>query len=45
VYKRQDFTFSSENARRDWGYEPKYPEEDAVRRSVAHYKAERESGK
>lgn len=37
TYTCTDFTFTAEKARRDFGYHPKYSEEEAVRRTVAYY--------
>jgi len=38
VYTCTDFTFSSDKARADFGFEPKYSFEYAMKRTVEHYK-------
>jgi nucleoside-diphosphate-sugar epimerase len=38
VYTCTDYTFSSEKARRDFGFLPKYSEEEAYRRTVEHFR-------
>lgn len=40
-YTCSDFTFSSERAKRDFGYVPKYTEEEAIRRSIRFYETQR----
>ena len=40
-YTCTDFTFSSERARKDFGYVPKYPEAEAVQRSIKFYEHKR----
>lgn len=42
VYTCSDFTFSAEKARRDLGYIPKYAEQEAIEKTIAFYKKERE---
>ena len=37
IYTCSDFTFSAEKARRDFGFEPKYSQEDAFRRTTEFY--------
>lgn len=38
VYTCTDYTFTSEKARRDFGFVPKYSEDEAYRRTVDHFK-------
>lgn len=38
VYTCTDITYSSEKARKDFGFEPKYSEEEAVERTAAFYR-------
>ena len=38
TYTCSDFTFSSENAIKDFGFKPKYSQEEAFRRTVEFYK-------
>jgi nucleoside-diphosphate-sugar epimerase len=42
IYTCSDFTFTSARARRDFGFIPKYSEEEAFARTVAFFRAERE---
>jgi len=41
VYTCTNFTFSSDKAKADFGYVPKYPEEMAVQRTIDFYKSNR----
>ena len=41
VYTCTDYTFSSDRARRDFGFVPKYSEEEAYRRTVDHFRKPR----
>jgi len=38
LYTCSDFTFSSEKARRDFNYIPKYSEQEAIARTIEYYK-------
>jgi nucleoside-diphosphate-sugar epimerase len=38
IYTCTDFTFSSDKAKQDFGYQPKYSFEDAMERTVAYYR-------
>jgi nucleoside-diphosphate-sugar epimerase len=38
VYTCTDFTFSSDRAKKDFGFEPKYSVEEAIERTAEHYK-------
>jgi len=38
TYTCTDFTFSAEKARKDFGFTPKYPEEEALRRTTEFYR-------
>lgn len=38
TYTCTDFTFSSRKADKDFGYKPKYGEEEALERTIAHYR-------
>jgi nucleoside-diphosphate-sugar epimerase len=38
IYTCSDFTFTAEKAKRDFGFEPKYPAEEAYRLTVDHYR-------
>ena len=38
VYTCSDFTFTASKANRDFGFEPKYPAEEAYRLTVDHYR-------
>jgi nucleoside-diphosphate-sugar epimerase len=40
VYTCTDFTFSSDKAKKDWGYIPKYSSEEALERTVDYYRKE-----
>jgi nucleoside-diphosphate-sugar epimerase len=42
TYTSTDFTFTSEKAKKDFNYEPKYATEVALERTIAFYRAERE---
>jgi nucleoside-diphosphate-sugar epimerase len=42
IYTCTDFTFNSEKARKDFGFVPKYSEEEAFERTIRYYKDERE---
>jgi nucleoside-diphosphate-sugar epimerase len=41
TYTCMDFTFNSEKARKDFGFVPKYTEEEAFERTVRYYKEEK----
>jgi sterol-4alpha-carboxylate 3-dehydrogenase (decarboxylating) len=41
TYTCTDFTFSSDKAKNDFGYKPKYGEEEAMERTIAHYRTDR----
>lgn len=45
TYTCTDFTFNSEKARKDFGFVPKYSEEEAFDRTVAFYRKEKEKNK
>ena len=45
TYTCTDFTFNSEKARKDFGFVPKYSEEEAFERTVAFYRKEKEIAK
>ena len=38
IFTCNDYTFTSENARKDFGFKPKYGKEEALRRTVEFYK-------
>jgi nucleoside-diphosphate-sugar epimerase len=38
IYTCTDFTFSSEKAKKDFGFVPKYSEEEAVERTIQFYR-------
>jgi sterol-4alpha-carboxylate 3-dehydrogenase (decarboxylating) len=42
TYTCTDFTFTSDKAKKDFNYEPKYTTEEALERTIAFYRAERE---
>lgn len=42
VYTCSDFTFSAEKALKDFGYIPKYSEGEAIDKTIAYYKKQRE---
>jgi nucleoside-diphosphate-sugar epimerase len=42
TYTCTDFTFTARKAQEEFGFRPKYSEEEAFRRTVAFYRAERE---
>ena len=39
VYTCTDYTFTSDKARIDWGFEPKYSHEEALARTIAYYRS------
>ena len=45
IYTCTDFTFNSEKAKRDFGFEPKYSREEAFERTVNYYREERQNKK
>jgi nucleoside-diphosphate-sugar epimerase len=44
TYTCTDFTFSSEKAKKDFGFTPKYSEEQAFRRTVDFYRMQKQAG-
>ena len=38
TYTFNDFTFSSKKAKEDFGFEPKYSAEEALQRTIEHYR-------
>ncbi|MDP4280606.1 MAG: NAD-dependent epimerase/dehydratase family protein [Bacteroidota bacterium] len=42
IYLCNDFTFSSEKAAEDFGFRVKYPQEEAIRRTIDYYRNKRE---
>jgi len=43
IYTCSNFTFTSEKAKKDFGYQPKYTVEETLHRTINHYKGLRES--
>jgi len=41
IYTCSDFTFSSEKAKRDFNFSPKYPVEESISKTVAYYKKQK----
>ena len=38
VYTCTEYTYTSDKAARDWGFKPKYSHEEAIRRTIEHYR-------
>jgi len=43
IYTCSDFTFSADKAKRDFGYQPKYAEAEALSRTIEYYRSQRAS--